>query len=204
LVLVLVIGGCETPTPPAQQGSMTRAHAICDGAEVLISEDKYEAAIGELNKAIQVDQRCIVAAYLLGWIYATCPEPQFRDGRKAIHYAEMAIEVDRHFDRVGAEDNRAQWMGPACLAAAYAEAGDYEKAIKAVNDALELVQHVPVEDRGVRMQELVESRLRAVLKLYQAGKPLRTHKTALSKLSDDWAEAILDASDKSQYPDLAE
>lgn len=204
LVAVLAVGGCSASTPASQQDSMTRALAIYDEAVALIDNGKYELAIRTLHKAVQIDQKCFPAHYQLGWIHATCPEPQFRDGREAIHCAMRAIDVERYFDQVGVKDNRARWMDYACLAAGYAESGEYAKAVEAVDEALNWIGKVPVEDQGVRMRELVESRLRAVLKLYQAGKPLRTHKTALSKLSDRWVNAIREASNKEQFPALAE
>jgi len=183
---------------------MDRALAICDRAVVFAEEGKYEVAIAELQKAIQVERTCYLAYYNLAWIHATCPEAQFRDGAQAIREATTVIDLQQHFHQIGVKDRRAQWMGPACLAAAYAESGEYDKSITAMDDALQCVQYVPGEDQGIRMRELVESRLRAALKLYRAGKPLRAHKTALSKLSDEWADAILGADDSKRFPELAE
>ncbi len=201
IVLTVLIGmvSCER-----NQDSMDRAHAVVDRANELIRERRYEPAIVALKDATEINKYYIVAHYLLGWIRATCPDPQYRDGEMALQHARAAVAADLYFDQFGVTDKRARWAHHACVAAAYAELGQFDKAIEAQENALELVEYVPLEAHGIEVREIVKLRVRAALELYRAGKPLRTYKTFLSKLSDDWANAVLGATDKEQIPELAD
>jgi tetratricopeptide (TPR) repeat protein len=118
-------------------------------------------------------------------------------------HARAAIAADLYFDQFDVTDKRARWANHACVAAAYAELGRFDKAIEAQENALELVEYVPLEAHEIRVREIVELRVRAALELYRSGSPLRTYKTYLSKLSDDWANAVLEATEKDQLPKLA-
>ena len=89
------------------------------------------------------------------WQLATCPEPKYRDGRKALDYASRANE-------------KAGGKRPECLdtlAAAYAEAGQFDEAVKAQKKAIESLAPKAAEQRKA---------MQARLKLYEAGKPFRT------------------------------
>ena len=85
----------------------------------------YERAILDFNQAIQLKPVGQVA-YLklaynnLAWLLATCPQPHFRDGRKAVGYATKACELTQWNDAASLDT----------LAAACAEAGDFDDAVK--------------------------------------------------------------------------
>ncbi len=200
IVLTVLMGLTACPN---NHDSMDRALAAVDRANEFISEHRYEQAIAALTDAAEINKYCILAHYLLGWIRATCPAPQYRDGEMALQHARAAIAADLYFDQFDDTDKRTRWALHACVAAAYAELGQFDKAIEAQENALLLVEYVPVEDRGIEVRQIVELRVRAALELYRAGKPLRTYRTYLSKLSDDWANAVLEATDKEQIPELA-
>ena len=85
---------------------------------------------------------------------ATASDPRARDGRKAMIYAERAVEIS------GGRD----WRTLDTLAAAYAEAGRFPEAIAVVHRAIE----------AAKMQEpQAASLLSQRLSLYRAGQPLR-------------------------------
>ncbi|PYJ07513.1 MAG: hypothetical protein DMF06_15435 [Verrucomicrobia bacterium] len=64
----------------------------------------------------------------LAWIRATCPNPAFRNGLQAIEYAKRACVI-RRWQNAGDIDT---------LAVAYAEAGDFESAIRFEEQAIKL------------------------------------------------------------------
>lgn len=68
-------------------------------------------------------------ANTVAWFYATCPSDNYRDGEKAIEMVTKACEA-------------ADWEDASfidTLAAAYAEQGEFEAAVKYANQAVELV-----------------------------------------------------------------
>jgi tetratricopeptide (TPR) repeat protein len=113
---------------------------------------EYDKAIADFDKAIQMDHGNTLAYNGLAWLLATCPDAKYRDGRKAVGNATRACELS-------------QWVNPNCLgtlAAAYAETGEFEQAIKWQEKALEV--STPDYDKTA-----AQSRL----ELYKAGKPYR-------------------------------
>ena len=89
------------------------------------------------------------------WQLATCPDAKYRDGKKALEYAGKANE-------------KSGGKKPECLdtvAAALAEAGQFDEAIKSQKKAIELLGPKADEQRKA---------MQARLKLYEAGKPFRT------------------------------
>jgi serine/threonine-protein kinase len=88
----------------------------------------------------------------LAWLKATCPAPQVRNGIEALKYATKVCELTDWKDAIYLDT----------LAASYAEAGDFDSAVKWQRKAIELL---PESRAGY------ESRL----KRYQAGKPLAAH-----------------------------
>jgi hypothetical protein len=87
----------------------------------------------------------------LAWIMATCPDPRYRNAREAVAHGTKACEL-RAWKSWGYIDT---------LAAAYAEAGDFEQAVKWQTKAVELA--------GKNDKQAV----REHLELYKAGKPYR-------------------------------
>ncbi len=91
----------------------------------------------------------------LAWLLATSSDPELRDGRQAVELAERAMQ-------------RTQQPGIGllnALAAALAEAGQFERAVTVCQQALE-------KARSAGQQELAEQ-LEARLRLYQQGQPYR-------------------------------
>ena len=89
------------------------------------------------------------------WIFATCENPTYRNGKEAVEAAIEACELSR-------------WKEAYCLeslAAAYAESGDFAAAVKWQVKAIEL-EADPKE----------KEEYRARLKLFQEKKPYRETK----------------------------
>jgi tetratricopeptide (TPR) repeat protein len=91
----------------------------------------------------------------LAWLLATCPDPAVRDGSRAVQLARRACEATQYQIPV--------YLGT--LAAAYAEAGQFDNAILYAQKACDRAA-------AVGQTGLWESN-QALLKLYQARQPCR-------------------------------
>jgi len=88
----------------------------------------------------------------LAWLLATCPDSGLRDGKSAVAFAERAVAATLR-KNVAYLDT---------LAAAYAETGQFAKAVSVQNEAIALLH-------DEKMKEDFASRLR----LYQSNSPYR-------------------------------
>ena len=113
----------------------------------------YPRAISDYSEAIRVDPNLGVARNLLAWLLATCPDDKYRDGKKAVESAIRACELT-NWTAAGIIDT---------LAAAYAEVGDFDNAVK--------YQKQASEDPEYQERYLEGGRMR--LELYKERKPYR-------------------------------
>ncbi len=80
----------------------------------------YKGGIEDCTKAVQLDTNNFNALNNLAWLLATAPMAKMRDGQKAVEYAKRACELSSR--------KNAYCLGT--LAAAYAEVGNFEEAVK--------------------------------------------------------------------------
>ena len=114
---------------------------------------QYKSAASDHAMARRMEGGQAIVLNGVAWFEATCPDSAFRDGRAAIRDATRACE-------------RIRWKDPGTidtLAVAYAEVGDFDRAIKFENQALSLATALPHES----------SLLREHLRLFQEHKPFR-------------------------------
>jgi tetratricopeptide (TPR) repeat protein len=117
------------------------------------SRGEYDKANADYYRTLSVDPNFITGYENLGFFQATCPEPRYRNGKKAFENASQAYQL--------ANGNDAYFSSNA-LAAAYAECGDFAKA-QAWQE--KVVQLAPPKEK-----EMQSSRL----ELFKQHKPYRS------------------------------
>jgi tetratricopeptide (TPR) repeat protein len=127
------------------------ANAHNNLANALRQQGQIQEAVREYEAALKSDPRFVLAQNNLAWLLATAADPALRNGAKAVELAEKAVIATGGNDAVMLHT----------LAAAYAEDGQFGKAVAAAKDALDIA-----EANGIAA--LAES-LRSKLALYQAG-----------------------------------
>ncbi|EAQ81722.1 tetratricopeptide repeat protein [Blastopirellula marina] len=111
---------------------------------------KYKQAVDDYEKTIALNTAYPDAKNNLAWVLATCPEKKFRNPKRAIEVAILECEMSEWKNGFAIDT----------LAAAYAAADDFPKAIERQEQAIALV-----EDEAAK-KELAER-----LRLYQNKKP---------------------------------
>ena len=92
------------------------------------TKDRVEEAIFHFRQAITINPKYVNAYNNLAWIYATSPHATFRDAPQAVSLATKACELT-NYQNANLLDT---------LAAAYAEAGNFKKAIAYQSSALDV------------------------------------------------------------------
>ena len=104
------------------------------------------------TRSIRLDPGKAPGVQPSAWIRATCPDAKYRDGKQAVASATRACELTEWKDAITLDT----------LAAAYAEAGDFDAAVKWQTKANAMFPEGKDKSEG-----------EARLKLYQARKPYR-------------------------------
>jgi tetratricopeptide (TPR) repeat protein len=111
----------------------------------------YNQAIADYAEAMRLDPKNPGAFNNLAWMFATCPDARFRDGKRAVELARTACELT----------NWKELNDVDTLAAAYAEAGDFKEAVR--------YQEMVLRDPRYTNQKGFQFRL----ELYRQGRPYR-------------------------------
>lgn len=116
---------------------------------------RVQDALFHYQRAVELDPKDVEAQNNLAWILATWPDTLTRDGTKAVALAERANSLTHGESPIIS----------ATLAAAYAESGRFDDAVKMAQRALQLA----LAEGNVSRADSI----RAQLELYQAGFPFR-------------------------------
>lgn len=138
----------------------TFAAAYSIRATAWAGKKQFEKASADCSEARRIDPKA--APYNnVAWFLATNPEAKYRDGQKAVDYGIKACELSDWKDAADIDT----------LAAAYAEAGEFDRAIEWENKAIELAEGKAKTD------------FQSHLRLYKSKKPYHEKPKALNWLS---------------------
>lgn len=121
--------------------------AYINRALIELSRGQDDLAVGDLERAVQLQPSYSGLANTLAWMLATSPDPSVRNGEKAVAMAQRALKL------------RDDWKVRDTLAAAYAEAGKFEDAQREEQKAIDTGKASPQDAAGRR----------ARLELYRKG-----------------------------------
>jgi tetratricopeptide (TPR) repeat protein len=114
---------------------------------------EFDAALKDFNAALQEDGNNVIALAGKALLLASCPEEKLRDGKQAVELAAKACELTRQ--------RNPDYL--AVLAAAHAEVGQFQDALKLQRQALEDAEYA--RDHGA------EGKRR--LQLFEDARPYR-------------------------------
>jgi protein O-mannosyl-transferase len=132
-----------------------KAEAHASLGQILASERDPAAAVQHYRQALQTRPDWPVVLNNLAWLLATNPDAQLRNGVEAVQLAQRACKLTN--------DEMPMYIGT--LAAAHAEAGQFADAVATARRAQSLALEKGLPELAQRNAEL--------LKLYEAGKPVR-------------------------------
>ncbi|MSU59276.1 MAG: tetratricopeptide repeat protein [Pedosphaera sp.] len=124
-------------------------------AMMLAPRGEIAEAIRHYRLTLETETNQPAALNNLAWILATHPDDALRNGKDAVTFAERACQLS----------GRREPFLLGTLAAAYAEVGDFHKAVATAREACDLATKAGRPDIAKRNEEL--------LNLYKSGQPFR-------------------------------
>ncbi|MFC1528398.1 tetratricopeptide repeat protein [Candidatus Latescibacterota bacterium] len=115
-------------------------------AKVLYQKGNTVNSLEHFKEAVRLNPRHLDALNNLAWILATHENPELRDGLEAVRLARQSCELTEYKNPLLLDT----------LAAAFAEAGNFNEAIKTVQSALSIIESSDQQS----LSESIEKRLR--------------------------------------------
>jgi predicted Zn-dependent protease len=127
--------------------------ALHNRSEAYLRSRQFDKAVRDIELALKAEVRAPALHMNLARVLATAPDPKLRDGKRAVAAATKAVEMVKYRD--------GRFLDT--LAAAHAEAGEFDKAVEAQQKAMDDPDHMKDDGAGARQR----------LKLYRDKKPFR-------------------------------
>lgn len=121
--------------------------AYIDRGDLYMQRGECVKAAADFEKAVKVSIASLRAPALNdeAWLYTTCPDPAFRNPRKAIDLAKASIKLK---DGPSIRDT---------LAVAFAAAGQFDDAVREETAAIRLADKTTTPDRLVQFKAKLET-----------------------------------------------
>ncbi len=116
--------------------------ALFNRSESYIRAKKFDLALKDLELVLKQESKVPHVYANLARVYATAPDAKLRDGKKALENAKKACEMTKYRDGKSLE----------ALAAAHAELGEFDDAVKFQSKALDDTFYVKEEGEGPRQR----------------------------------------------------
>jgi tetratricopeptide (TPR) repeat protein len=139
----------------AQEVDPARSESHINLANVLYRQGKIQEAVTHWREVVRLQPNDGESLNQLAFVLATCPIAAVRQGNDAVAFAQRAVELSAGREPVFLHT----------LAAAYAETGQFDKAVATAEQALDLASR--------QNNTALAGMLRAAIRLYHAKSPLR-------------------------------
>lgn len=127
--------------------------ALYNRSEAYVRSRQFGKALKDIELALEKEGKVPGLHMNLARVLATAPDAKMRDGKRALEEAKKAVEMIKYRD--------GRFLDT--LAAAYAEAGDFDKAVETQQKAIDDPEFMKDDGEGARKR----------LKLYREKKPFR-------------------------------
>ncbi len=133
-------------------------------AAIYNKNGSYQEAVADYQKAAQIDSSDVLIKRALAYFLATCPEASYRNGEQAVELAQQLVTKKRESSTLR------------ILAAAWAEKGNFSKAVHFQKQAIELLGEEPEGlTSSFLKQKIIEERetYKKQLSQYEQNQPWR-------------------------------
>lgn len=140
------------------QGKLFRAYRIM--GDTLLSLGRHGNAVEAYEKAMKIDSENAVLVNNLAWVLATSPIDIVRDANRSLELATKACELSEYKEA----------FILSTLSAAYAEKGDYDKALEWIGKAIDMAKE------NIETADSPSAKKRAAEQLEHLQKEMETYK----------------------------